>query len=349
MKIYAFDFDGTLTRRDTFIELIRYVHGTRRLVMGLLRFFPILVLMKLGHYPNWKAKQRVFAWFFKGMDIATFNDHCARFAHHCRAIRRDDGFAIVHHALEAGDQVVIISASIDNWVRPFFAEWGDRVALCCTKIDVREDRVTGQFLTMNCYGAEKPKRLLQAFPLRETYELVAFGDSRGDKELLEAADTGYYRSDSGRLHCVKGQPDPFVERTIRDFHHTAPTNTQIVGRRTLGEILRFGIVGVTATLIQYGLYLLLLLWMHPTVANTVAYLVSFSFNYVASTRYTFRVKSTTKRGMGFVLSHLVNYTLQMVLLALFLYVGMPKQWALIPVFCVCVPVNFLLVRFFLKK
>ena len=56
MKIYAFDFDGTLTRRDTFIEFIRYVFGTRRMLAGILRFVPILVLMKLGRYPNWKAK-----------------------------------------------------------------------------------------------------------------------------------------------------------------------------------------------------------------------------------------------------------------------------------------------------
>ena len=119
--------------------------------------------------------------------------------------------------------------------------------------------------------------------------------------------------------------------------------------KTLDEIIRFGIVGVAATLLQYGCYLLFLLWLMPTLANTLAYLVSFAFNYIASTRFTFRVKATTKRGMGFALSHLVNYTMQTLLLQVFLFVGMPKQWALIPVFCVCVPVNFLLVRFFLRK
>ena len=69
MKIYAFDFDGTLTRRDTFIEFIRYVFGTRRMLAGILRFAPILVLMKLGRYPNWKAKQLIFAHHYAGMRI----------------------------------------------------------------------------------------------------------------------------------------------------------------------------------------------------------------------------------------------------------------------------------------
>lgn len=93
-----------------------------------------------------------------------------------------------------------------------------------------------------------------------------------------------------------------------------------------GEIVRFAIVGATATLIQYGVYWLLMHWSHdtgtagtaqsaslhaghvwPTIAMTIAYLVSFVFNFIASTRYTFRVKANMKRGAGFALSHVVNY------------------------------------------
>ena len=116
----------------------------------------------------------------------------------------------------------------------------------------------------------------------------------------------------------------------------------------MGEVLRFAVVGVIATLIQYGVYFGLVLWLIPTFAMTIAYAVSFAFNFVASTRYTFRVKASARRGAGFALSHAVNYVLQMLTLNLFLWVGVPKQWAPIPMFCICVPVNFVLVRFFLK-
>lgn len=57
MKIYAFDFDGTLTTRDTLLAFIRYARGDRRFVLGMLRYAPLLVLMKLGLYANWKVKQ----------------------------------------------------------------------------------------------------------------------------------------------------------------------------------------------------------------------------------------------------------------------------------------------------
>lgn len=131
-------------------------------------------------------------------------------------------------------------------------------------------------------------------------------------------------------------------------------------RQKLGEVVRFGIVGVTATLLQYGIYYGLIHFisddMPPakqhfwaTVAMTVGYIISFIFNFFASTRFTFRVKANAKRGAGFVFSHCVNYFLQMVTLNFFLWLGVPKSLAPIPMFCICVPVNFILVRFFLKR
>ena len=120
-------------------------------------------------------------------------------------------------------------------------------------------------------------------------------------------------------------------------------------RAKIGEILRFGIVGAIAALLQYGVYLIMLLFMSAGIANTVGYIISFIFNFVASTHYTFKVKANAKRGMGFALSHVVNYLLQTATLLLFIYIGVPKAYAPIPMFCVCVPVNFVLVRYFLTK
>lgn len=120
-------------------------------------------------------------------------------------------------------------------------------------------------------------------------------------------------------------------------------------KQQIGEIVRFGIVGGVATLIQYGVYLLMLYAVSPTLSNTIGYAVSFLFNFVASTRYTFKVKTNARHGAGFALSHLVNYGLQIVMLHLFMALGFSEKLAPVPMFCVCVPINFLLVRFFLKR
>lgn len=319
MKVYAFDFDGTLTKKDTFLAFIEYAKGYGKTFWGFFLFSPILILMKLRLFPNWKAKQMVFSWFFKGMNINEFNQICHEFADRNQRIIRTGGWDTIRKALANGEQVIIITASIENWVKPFFKEFGNQIKVEGTKIDVRINQITGQFLTQNCYGVEKTKRLKEVFPYRQAYELIAFGDSDGDRYLLNEADESHYK--------------PFRnEKTDKT-----------------GEFIRFGIVGVVATAIQYGLYLLLLKWLQPQISNTIGYVISFVFNYIASTKFTFKVKSTAKKGAGFAFSHLINYVLQTVFLTLFLWLGLPKNIALIPVFCICVPINFLLVRLFLKK
>lgn len=132
---------------------------------------------------------------------------------------------------------------------------------------------------------------------------------------------------------------------IKDIFNHLDSNQ----KEKMGEILRFIIVGVIATLLQFIIYWVLVHWLNPFVANTIGYALSFAFNYIASTKFTFKVKSSAKKGAGFGFSHLINYLLQTALLALFLHLGLNKQIALIPVYCICIPINFLLVRFFLKR
>lgn len=193
-KIYAFDFDGTLTTKDTLLEFIRFAKGSRQMFCGFLLFSPLLLLMKLHLYPNWKAKQQVFSYFFKGMHIDDFNALCIHFAEQNKHLLRPAGIEKVRQAIEEEQAtVLIISASIDNWVRPFFDEIDKKIQVLGTQIETNGGRLTGQFTTKNCYGQEKVNRLTALYPHREAYELIAFGDSRGDKELLDFADKGFYK------------------------------------------------------------------------------------------------------------------------------------------------------------
>lgn len=210
-KVYAFDFDGTLTTRDTFLAFIRHARGNLAFLWGMLLHSPWLVLMKLGLYPNWKAKQRVFAHFFKGMTIDDFNQQCWFFAYDKRSLIRPKAIEALRQAQEEGARVLIVSASVENWVgrcieaalatapqHPSISSptGGGRegaITLLCTNIEVDGERLTGRLLGKNCYGAEKVNRIQEALPQREGYELIAFGDSRGDKEMLDYADERHYK------------------------------------------------------------------------------------------------------------------------------------------------------------
>ena len=191
MRIYIFDFDGTLTTKDTLIEFFRYAKGNLSFLIGFIIYAPILILMKLCLYPNWKAKQQLFSYFFKGMDIKQFDMICKRFATEHRELLRKKGVDTIKDCLKRNDKVLIVSASIDNWISPFFE--GLDVQILGTKIEIENGILTGRFLTDNCYGQEKVNRIIGQYPNRNEYQLIAYGDSRGDKELLEYADKGYYR------------------------------------------------------------------------------------------------------------------------------------------------------------
>ena len=198
-KIVAFDFDGTLTTRDSFIAFIRYACGFWAFVKGFVRYAPLLVLMKLHLYPNYRAKQKVFSYFFKGMTLEAFDDLCQRFAKDNQHLLRPQGIETLRQAQADGAEVLIVSASIDNWVQPFFEgvrrqESGDRsIRVIGTQIEVEEGLLTGRFLTKNCYGEEKVNRIQALFPHRQDYHLTAYGDSRGDKELLGFADQSHFK------------------------------------------------------------------------------------------------------------------------------------------------------------
>lgn len=115
------------------------------------------------------------------------------------------------------------------------------------------------------------------------------------------------------------------------------------------EIIRFGIVGIIATIIHYGIYLALNFIIVSWIAYSIGYGISFLGNFYLSNRFTFKTKPTFKKGVGFGLSHFINYLLQVILLSIFIKLGIPDKYAPIPVFCIAVPVNFLMVRFVLKS
>lgn len=122
-----------------------------------------------------------------------------------------------------------------------------------------------------------------------------------------------------------------------------------IRRDVFFEIVRFGLVGVVATALHYGVYWLLHGLMNVSVAYTIGYFVSFVANYLLSARFTFKKKKSVKNGVGFACAHLFNYVLQISLLNLFIWLGVGEALAPVPVYCIAIPTNFVLVRLVFVK
>ena len=182
--IAAFDFDGTLTTKDTLLEFIRFACGRTRFYAGFLLFAPLIVLMKMGMINNGRVKERVFSWFFKGMSYADFSEKGRVFARLIAGFERKEIKTKLQTHLAEGHDVYVVTASIEEWVRPYCMQLGVKDVLG-TKVEVADGVLTGRFASPNCYGKEKANRLLEAVPDLSSCTLYAYGDSRGDREMLQ--------------------------------------------------------------------------------------------------------------------------------------------------------------------
>ena len=192
MQIAFFDFDGTITTKDTFLEFIKYTHGKLQFYLGFLIVSPYLILYKLGVIPNWKAKEKVITYFYKGDTYTSLKQIGKQFSLHKipQLIRPAALERIKWHQAE-GHKVLIISASVDIWLEAWCNSLN--VELIATHLEVIQGKVTGKLGCVNCYGAEKVNRIKKAITLTD-YEIIhAYGDSRGDKEMLELSHKRYYK------------------------------------------------------------------------------------------------------------------------------------------------------------
>jgi phosphatidylglycerophosphatase C len=191
-KLALFDFDGTLTRHDTMFSFIEYVKGRSKLTMSMVVLSPILALTKLGVYSAEKAKKRFLKYHFEGMSQSELQAKAERFcADVLPKLFRDEALEKLHFHRSKGHVVYVVSASLDLWVKP----WLDTQGLpgLCTQAAWTDGRFAGEFEGCNCNGPEKARRIKEALDLKSFERIYAYGDTKGDREMLALAHRRFYR------------------------------------------------------------------------------------------------------------------------------------------------------------
>jgi HAD superfamily hydrolase (TIGR01490 family) len=191
-KLALFDLDGTLTRKDTLIEIIRYIHGDTRLYLGLIFLSPYLLLFKMGIIANWKAKEAMLTYFFRHMPYDKFQKKCYQFSQDVLpGLIRVEGIKTLKRLREEDARIVIVSASAEEWVLP----WCELLSISFigTRLEVKDGKLTGKISGRNCHGYEKVNRIRAELDLSRYSEIYAYGDSDGDLPMLQLARHAYYR------------------------------------------------------------------------------------------------------------------------------------------------------------
>jgi phosphatidylglycerophosphatase C len=201
--VAAFDFDGTLTRRDTFTVFLARGLGWPRFVWALLRCSPWLAAYALRIVPNNIAKGKLMQATLAGRSLAEIDGWAAQWlAKDFPGQLREDAMAHLARHREAGHCCVMVSASPDIYLKQVARQLGFD-ALLCTEMEVTGEaearRLTGRMRTPNCHGEQKVVRLRDWAAGRfgaaglEGVTLYAYGDTSGDKPMLRLARYAWYR------------------------------------------------------------------------------------------------------------------------------------------------------------
>ncbi|MBO7126495.1 HAD-IB family hydrolase [bacterium] len=188
-----FDFDKTITDRDSFLPFMLFAFGYFRIICLIVLFFPHALLCFAGFMSRKKFKENFFKLTIKGWTKEKFRDVALRFYQQKMRnwVKKSAADEIKKH-LENGADVSLVSASPEDWLWPFTEEYG--INLIATRLEVKDGVYTGNIVGGNCRKAEKVNRIKEVYNIENYSDIYAYGDSRGDKEMLEMSNHPHFRT-----------------------------------------------------------------------------------------------------------------------------------------------------------
>lgn len=189
--VVAFDFDGTLTTRDSFTAFLKWRAGRARYAQGMRRLAPAAGAY-LFHRNRGRIKAAAVREFLRGVPRAELEADARAFAEaYAPRLLRPDALRTWRRWRERRATLVIVTASPDIVVQPFARGLGADHLIGTRLMFDSDDRVAGVFDGRNCRGPEKVARLQAQFG-PDLRLRAAYGDTSGDREMLRMAEeTGY--------------------------------------------------------------------------------------------------------------------------------------------------------------
>jgi HAD superfamily hydrolase (TIGR01490 family) len=193
--VALFDFDGTVTHRDSLLPFLWQLFGPLKLAGYTLLLSPLLLGYLLHIIPNGIAKERLLGRLLGGMEMTRLRAEAQRFARDFlpRIVRPESAERIAWHQAQ-GHRVIIVSASLELYLKPWAESLGV-VDVLATRLREEQARAASGFDGVNCFGEAKAQRIREYLGEMTAMEVYAYGDSRGDTQMLALADHAYYRGE----------------------------------------------------------------------------------------------------------------------------------------------------------
>lgn len=192
MDLALFDFDGTITDRETMPAFMRAAVRPHRLWLGSVLLMPFVLGYKMRLVSGSWVRNVICRFGFWRIPASELQAHGQRFARDMLPARlRPEAMARIAWHKRRGDTVVVVSGGLDLYL----SHWCQQhdLALLCSTLEQHKGRFTGRYRGRQCVGEEKARRVRECFPLAQFSRVFAYGDTPEDRELLALADEPYYR------------------------------------------------------------------------------------------------------------------------------------------------------------
>lgn len=194
-ELHLFDFDGTITLKDSLFHFLQFLsfrlHPKKSFGWMFVKSLPFFFFAKMGLYSKSKAKEIFISSFIRGKDEEDLIPISKEYAREAFRIIRPEAIKRIEILKKEKVHLVLVSASLDLWLIPIAEKLGFQ--LICTRAEKVNGVFTGRFNGENCNGAEKAKRIKRSLDLSKFSKIVAYGDTSGDKEMLDLADQIHFK------------------------------------------------------------------------------------------------------------------------------------------------------------
>ena len=189
-KLYCFDFDGTLTYKDTMFLYLKF-YDSSKFRFQFLKHIPLFILLKLKLANAEKVKKSFISSILKGQSKNRIEKKSQQFFEQFYPdLFRENALEFIKNIDRENTECLIVSASLDIWVKPFADHF--KMNLLATRAEFKNDIFTGNFIGKNCNNAEKVNRIKEAIAGKKFDKTLAFGDTSGDKEMLAWANESHF-------------------------------------------------------------------------------------------------------------------------------------------------------------
>ncbi len=189
MSLVIFDFDSTITKKDTFRHFAVYVAQQQKSYFSLILFYVALIMYRARLINDKSLKEFFLKIFFKGMkELEANNISTSFFKDRLPSMIDQEVLSTLQKHVSSEDKVFIASANYDFFLYPLIQEWNLK-GIISTTTEKINGKITGNIVGNTCKGKDKVRQIKEHFKIDSIEHVIAYADEE-DSCLLASVGKG---------------------------------------------------------------------------------------------------------------------------------------------------------------